>query len=60
MPPGTHASFNCCTRKPVGPGAVSEGKARRQRVTKSGAMSGVERLKGLGCGITFGAKPFGK
>ena len=38
--PATFASFRCWTRSPLGPGAVSGGKARRHRATASGAISG--------------------
>ena len=39
-PPATLASRKCWMRNPVGPGAVSGGKARRHWATVSGATSG--------------------
>ena len=54
VPPATQASRKCWTRSPVGPGAVSAGKARKQRATNSGTISGA---KGRSCkGVTAGGK----
>jgi hypothetical protein len=54
--PVTQASRRCCMRRPVGPGAVSEGKARKHRATSSGATSGAKGNSPTGFTVGAGAE----
>ena len=54
VPPATQVSRKYWTRSPIGPGAVSAGKARKQRATNSGTISSAKGRSGKG--VTDGGK----